>query len=197
MAQNQSQTRIPIFPLQRVVFPDSVLRLQIFEQRYLEMISQQLSANQGFGVTLIRKGFEAGKAAIPYRYGTYVNIVDFDQKDNGLLMITCLGEKRFQIHQQQIMDNHLIKADVSWLDSLQERMIGDEQSELVALLSELSQHPQVDIIDAPDKWNELGFVIERLTEYMPISELQKQAFLETSDLDLRIAMLYQMLSWLK
>jgi Lon protease-like protein len=195
--EQEANRVIPIFPLQRVVFPDSVLRLQIFEQRYLDMIAKQLSQQQGFGVTLIKKGNEAGIPATPFEFGTYVEIVDFDQKDNGLLLITCIGQQRFRINSQTVMPDKLITANVSWLDPLKQRAITDDQSELLHLLSDLSKHPQVDILDVPERWTELGFVLERLTEYMPITEKQKQAVLEESDLDTRIAMLYQMLGWLK
>ncbi len=197
MLEQEGNRVIPIFPLQRVVFPDSVLRLQIFEQRYLDMIAKQLSQQQGFGVTLIKKGNEAGIPATPFEFGTYVEIVDFDQKDNGLLLITCLGQKRFRINSQTVMPDKLVTANVSWLEPLKQRAITDDQSELLHLLSDLSKHPQVDILDVPERWTELGFVLERLTEYMPITEKQKQAVLEESDLDTRIAMLYQMLGWLK
>lgn len=197
MPEQEANRVIPIFPLQRVVFPDSVLRLQIFEQRYLDMIAKQLSQKQGFGVTLIKKGNEAGIPATPFEFGTYVEIVDFDQKDNGLLLITCIGQQRFRINSQTVMPDKLITANVSWLDPLKQRAITDDQSELLHLLSDLSKHPQVDILDVPERWTELGFVLERLTEYMPITEKQKQAVLEESDLDTRIAMLYQMLGWLK
>ncbi|ACV26026.1 LON peptidase substrate-binding domain-containing protein [Kangiella koreensis] len=196
MPKSEANQVIPIFPLQRVVFPDSVLRLQIFEQRYLDMIAKQLSQQQGFGVTLIKKGNEAGIPATPFEFGTYVEIVDFDQKDNGLLLITCVGQKRFRINSQTVMPDKLITANVSWLDPLKQRAMTDDQSELLHLLSDLSKHPQVDILDVPERWTELGFVLERLTEYMPITEKQKQAVLEESDLDTRIAMLYQMLGWL-
>lgn len=196
MPEQEANRVIPIFPLQRVVFPDSVLRLQIFEQRYLDMIAKQLSQQQGFGVTLIKKGNEAGIPATPFEFGTYVEIVDFDQKDNGLLLITCVGQKRFRINSQTVMPDKLITANVSWLDPLKQRAMTDDQSELLHLLSDLSKHPQVDILDVPERWTELGFVLERLTEYMPITEKQKQAVLEESDLDTRIAMLYQMLGWL-
>ena len=197
MPKQEVNRVIPIFPLQRVVFPDSVLRLQIFEQRYLDMIAKQLSQQQGFGVTLIKKGNEAGIPATPFEYGTYVEIVDFDQKDNGLLLITCVGQQRFRINSQTIMPDRLITANVSWLDNIEQRAMTEDQSELVNLLSDLSKHPQVDILDVPERWTELSFVLERLTEYMPISERQKQAVLEESCLDTRIAMLYQMLGWMK
>ncbi len=188
---------IPIFPLSRVVFPDSLLRLQIFEQRYLKMIAEQLARSEGFGVCLIKKGNEVGVPATPFSIGTYVEIVDFDQTETGLLKIVCLGQRRFQINSLQALESGLLSANVSWLAPMARQNLHQESSELTNLLLDLSQHPQVEIIDQPEKWNELGFVMERLTEYMPISERQKQAILETPDLALRQAILYQILSWLK
>lgn len=114
-----------------------------------------------------------------------------------MLLITCVGKQRFRINSQTIMPDKLITANVSWLDNVLQRPMTDDQSELVNLLSDLSKHPQVDILDIPERWTELSFVLERLTEYMPISERQKQAVLEENDLDTRIAMLYQMLGWIK
>lgn len=196
--QPQSNNNVlPIFPLQRVVFPDSVLRLQIFEQRYLDMIARQLSDNQGFGVCLIKKGNETGIAATPFNLGTYVEIVDFDQKQDGILLITCIGRQRFTINTQTILPDRLISANVSFIDNLEESLISDEQNELINLLEDLTQHPQVEILDSPARWQCMDFVVERLTEFLPVNELQKQAVLEENDLTTRIAMLYQMLAWLK
>ena len=62
---------------------------------------------------------------------------------------------------------------------------------------DLGKHPQVEILEAPERWQHMDFIVERLTEFLPVSEAQKQAVLEESRLDTRIAMLYQMLAWLK
>ncbi len=188
---------IPIFPLQKVVFPDSVLHLQIFEQRYLDMLSQQLAKGEGFGTCLIKKGQEVGFPATPFAMGTYVEIVDFDQSAKGLLNISCIGKRRFMLNNLETLPSGLLTANVSWLMPIMQKRLADEGSELIALLQDLSQHPQVDILDDAEKWSELGFVMERLTEYMPIDEPQKQAILEISNLDLRQAMLYQILAWLQ
>ncbi len=188
---------IPIFPLGRVVFPDSLFRLQIFEQRYLSMISEQLSKGQGFGVCLIKKGQEVGHPAVPFSMGTYVEIVDFEQSDAGILNISCLGKERFQINSLETLPDNLQTANISWLKPLESLTLPNEEDELRSLLMDLSQHPEVDIIEDPIKWNELGFVMERLTEFLPIQEQQKQAILETADLNMRQTILYKMLHWLK
>lgn len=161
------------------------------------MLSQQMSKGQGFGVVLIKKGQEAGFAATPYQIGVAVEIIDFDQQANGLLQISCLGTKRFQINSLSRLEDNLLSANISWLPEIETKVIESGQSELANLLSDLSKHPQVDIIDAPEKWQQLNFVLERLTEYMPMDEKQKQAILEESSLQLRTNMLYKILAWLK
>ncbi|MGD8796065.1 MAG: LON peptidase substrate-binding domain-containing protein, partial [Thiohalophilus sp.] len=55
--------KIPLFPLNTVIFPGGVLPLRIFEPRYLDMVSQCLRTECGIGVVLIRKGQEVGQAA--------------------------------------------------------------------------------------------------------------------------------------
>jgi len=62
--------RIPLFPLNTVLFPGSLLPLKIFEQRYLDMAAACLKDNAPFGICLIEKGSEVGDAALPHKVGT-------------------------------------------------------------------------------------------------------------------------------
>jgi Lon protease-like protein len=41
---------LPLFPLSTVLFPDGVLPLQVFEARYLDMVSRCLTEDTPFGV---------------------------------------------------------------------------------------------------------------------------------------------------
>ena len=54
---------IPLFPLQTVLFPGTLLPLKIFEQRYLDMAAACMKDNLPFGVCLIEKGSEVGASA--------------------------------------------------------------------------------------------------------------------------------------
>ena len=46
--------KIPLFPLNVVLFPEGELKLRIFEPRYIDMVSDCLRNNIGFGVCLIQ-----------------------------------------------------------------------------------------------------------------------------------------------
>ena len=52
---------LPMFPLGTVLFPHMPLRLRVFEQRYLVMLSDLLQSQTAeFGVVLIDRGQEVG-----------------------------------------------------------------------------------------------------------------------------------------
>lgn len=54
-----SLTRVPVFPLPNVVlFPQQVLPLYIFEQRYRKMINDALEGQRLVGVSLLKPGWE-------------------------------------------------------------------------------------------------------------------------------------------
>ncbi|MER3524044.1 MAG: hypothetical protein C4326_08240 [Ignavibacteria bacterium] len=52
---------LPLFPLQVVLFPQSVLPLHIFEERYKQLIAECLDEGKAFGINLIT---EAGLAKV-------------------------------------------------------------------------------------------------------------------------------------
>jgi len=54
-------SKLPLFPLNTVLFPGMVLPLHVFEDRYKQMIGACLEDDSGFGVVLIRSGEEAAR----------------------------------------------------------------------------------------------------------------------------------------
>ncbi|WP_101757630.1 LON peptidase substrate-binding domain-containing protein [Oceanicoccus sp. KOV_DT_Chl] len=91
---------IPLFPLGSVLFPQGRMSLQIFEPRYLDLVSRCLKDDSGFGVVWLRQGREVHKPeqAVDPRFaqvGCYATIVDWDSLPNGLLGITIEGNKNF------------------------------------------------------------------------------------------------------
>ena len=52
---------IPVFPLSSVLFPTGRLPLQIFEQRYLDLVRDCLKQDTGFGMVWITEGEEVAQ----------------------------------------------------------------------------------------------------------------------------------------
>ena len=59
--------RVPIFPLNTVLFPGGLLPLRVFEARYMDMSRDCLRHDRPFGVCLIREGKEVGAPATSTR----------------------------------------------------------------------------------------------------------------------------------
>lgn len=90
--------KLPLFPLNTVLFPGMPLRLHIFEDRYKEMLAQCIDNRQPFGVVLIREGDEAnGPLAQPHLVGCTAQIIQVDPLDGGRMNVTAVGEERFKI----------------------------------------------------------------------------------------------------
>ena len=89
---------IPLMPLKKVLFPRQEIVLQIFEDRYKEMLTYCAENNVEFGVVLIDSGEEVGGEAIPHGVGTTVKIREIVPTRNNRILLTGYGDKRFQIN---------------------------------------------------------------------------------------------------
>lgn len=92
-----SDKSIPLMPLKKVLFPRQEIVLQIFEERYKEMLSYCVENNEEFGIVLIDSGEEVGDEAIPHGVGTTIKIREIVPTSNNRILLTGYGDKRFQI----------------------------------------------------------------------------------------------------
>ena len=93
---------LPLFPLGTVLFPGAALPLQIFEDRYKQMLQDCLAADSRFGAVLIKEGVEVGGPAVPHPVGTVAEIIQVSDEQRGRFLISCVGRQRFRI--QSISD---------------------------------------------------------------------------------------------
>lgn len=179
---------IALFPLHSVLFPRGRLALQIFEQRYIDLVSASLRQDSGFGIALLKSGAEViklGTSQTVHRTGTYAKIVDWDQLDNGLLGITVEGRRKFHVRECRVTDNGLFMAQVEFskADYVDDQRIPvtADFTDMQDLLRTLEKHPQVQQmhlqIDHDNLW-ELGW---RLSELIPIGMDVRQQLLELED----------------
>jgi uncharacterized protein len=89
--------KLPLFPLNMVLFPGAPLTLRIFEERYRLMIGRCLEQSGPFGVVLIREGPEVGGEALPHSVGTTAVISDSVRLDDGRYYLTAVGQRRFRV----------------------------------------------------------------------------------------------------
>jgi Lon protease-like protein len=102
--------RLPLFPLNTVLFPGMLLHLHIFEERYQLMIMRCLEKRVPFGVVMIRSGSEVegfGPSAEPYLIGCTAHITQVQELGDGRKNIVAVGHERFEIVQQHYDEPYL------------------------------------------------------------------------------------------
>ena len=107
--------RLSLFLLDTVLFPTMQLPLQVFEPRYLDMISRCISAESVFGVNLIRSGPEVGGDAEPVDVGTTARIISVQPLQEGRLLLVTRGERRYRIVRTDRSEAFL-QAEVEYLE---------------------------------------------------------------------------------
>lgn len=176
-----AQFELPLFPLSAVLLPYGRMPLQIFEQRYLDLVRDCMKSDSAFGVVWIRRGAELAPqgADIPDlgKYGTCARIVDWDQLPNGLLGITIEGGDRFDLFDVDTRSNGLVVGQVELREAPEAAEFRPQWQPLVDVLCSLQNHPHVQRmglqIDYEDAW-QVGYTLAQL---LPLEESIKYELL--------------------
>ena len=172
--------RVPLFPLNTVLFPGGPLPLRIFEARYLDMIGRCMKDDSPFGVVLIRAGGETGPAEI-HDIGTLARIVDWYQGSDGLLGVTARGEQRFRVLSSHRERDGLNVGEVEILPAESEVPLPDEYRPMATILSGVLDDLGRLYEDLDRRLDDAGWVTNRFVEILPIDLAEKQLCLEQSD----------------
>src|SRR5262245_19771346 len=175
---SESDAEIALFPLNTVLFPGGPLPLRIFEPRYLDMVRRCMRERSCFGVVLIRGGAEVGAVMSIAVVGTSARIVDFYQLTDGLLGITCHGERRFRVLSRHVQPDGLHTGLVRWVDEEADCALPGEYQHLAQLLRKVLPELGDMYRDVDRKFDDAAWVACRLAEILPLSLPDKQYVLE-------------------
>lgn len=187
-SEHCDQGALPLFPLKSVLFPKGRLPLQIFEQRYLNMVRAAMRAGTGFGVCLLREGEEVARPGVHqqvHRVGTYVQVVDWDQLPSGLLGLTVEARCKFQVlachaEKDQLLVGQVARCAVDFVGE-PPLAVAAQHEVLVSLLEQLVSHPVISRLDMQINYQDLRELGWRLSELIPLPLEVKQALLEMDD----------------
>lgn len=172
---------VPLFPLNSTVLPRGRIPLQLFEPRYIDMLTRCLKDDQGFVVVLLRDGGEAGRSSAFYDIGTYVRIIDFQQLDNSLLGITVEGESKVSVVRSWQQEDGLNVGDVEYLAEEAQSQVPEKFNELPSVLRALFRHPVIRDLNMEIDYSDARDVGWRLTELLPLDKQEKQKLVELQD----------------
>jgi hypothetical protein len=172
---------IPLFPLHTVLFPGGPLPLRIFETRYTDMVGRCSRDQLPFGVVLIQEGEEAGEVATTATVGCSARIADFGTLQDGLLGISCVGERKFRVQGVWREADGLNMAEVAWLPAEPELPLPADYAAMAETvrqaLGELAEHYE----HVEKKFGDAAWVGSRLSELLPLQLVDKQVLLELAD----------------
>ena len=100
--------RLPLFPLNTVLFPHMPAGLHVFEDRYREMIRDCREQGTSFGVVAIREGLEVGAGALTFGVGTLAQIRELEALDDGGFNLIVAGASRFRVESLSLNRSYLV-----------------------------------------------------------------------------------------
>jgi Lon protease-like protein len=185
--------RVPIFPLNAVLFPGGLLPLRVFEARYMDMARDCLKRDEPFGVCLIHEGTEVGAPAVPEGVGCLAKILEWDMQQQGILNLKTRGSQRFRILQREASAQGLISADVELIAPDPSVAVPDKFASCARLLEMVVSDQGKPIFAEPHAFDDAAWVGYRLTEILPVPLAAKQKLLELTDSLARLSILQRFL----
>jgi len=173
---------LPLFPLRSVLLPGGRLPLQIFEPRYLDLVSRCMKSDSGFGIVRITNGHEVMLAQgtqppLTAAVGTLARIVDWDAMPAGRLCITVEGSRRFRVLHSSVQSDGLVHATVQWLADCQGVALSQDHVHLQEIMEGLAEHPALSRLGVIGRHDDGARLAYALAQYLPLEEADRYAVL--------------------
>ena len=174
---------IPVFPLNgAILFPETNLPLNIFEERYIEMIDFALGKNKLLGMIQTKDNGDL------YRVGCIGRINSFNETKDGRYIINLRGKNHFSIL-KEVPSNHKFRLVESVFENI--NIIQDKTFELKKFNKELfitKYRPYINRINPSIDINLINKIepttlIKFIAMSCPFSSADKQMLLETFNLN--------------
>ena len=177
----EKETSSALFPLSVNVLPCAYLHLQIFEPRYIDMVSECLANSEGFCIVLFKDDEnEENKEYLPHHnIATYVEIVDFNKLDNGLLGITVQGKYKIKIEDVWKQEDELLLGKIEKINEEDDNLSNEpEYLDLWNMVKEITNHPEIKKLNLDLDLNSSISVCYILASVLPLRPQEKQTILE-------------------
>lgn len=194
---------IPIFPLDGLILlPGSLIPLNIFEKRYLNMVEDSLKTNSrliGIVQPIMKKKDKA--PSFKNVVGCFGKIVKFEETEQNTYLISLKGLSRFKIIDSNLVKRGYIYSNISTENFSNDlnQTINDKSFKFAddkRLKMILKSYLKVKKLDS--NWNYINScsninLINQLSMICPFSAHEKQMLLESSSIDERYILLVSIL----
>lgn len=194
---------LPLFPLHSLICPGGLMRLQIFEPRYLDMVKNCLRNNTAFCIVAAAPEKTTRPVnKLPFAsIGTVMKISHADVTTVGLIMIDCIGQHRIKIHSFTQQADGLLIGDISDIANDIEIPIPDDLNVLSTRLQNLIESfaeqgvlPGDIPINRPYQYHDASWVANRWVELLELPLLEKQRLMQLDSPIVRLELLHDLLN---
>ena len=194
--------KIPIFPLNNVIIlPGSFLPLNIFEDRYLNMIDDALKTSSRL-IGMVQPLMDNMKNIKSFEntIGCFGKIVKFEETENQTYLISLKGHFRFRIIKSKLVQKGYILSEVSFetykndLNEIKTKNFKFTNDKSLKMI--LKSYLQFKKLES--NWNYINScsnldLTNQLSIICPFSTHEKQMLLESKSLDDRYILLLSLL----
>lgn len=169
--------RLPLFPLGIFLLPSGITRLKVFEPRYLRLVRIAMKEH-GFVIfphTLDANNLQSNNTEL--LWGSWVDIINFDQGDDGVLEIDVQCKFLVRISTLAREADALHFADAQVINHWSERVSSQKNATLSRSLMRLFENNKIlNEIYADKQTNDRYWVIARWLELLPVNLTIKYQF---------------------
>ncbi len=177
--------QIPVFPLSGVIyFPRTNLPLNIFEDRYLDLVNDSFRSNKLMGMVQSKK-----ENNLVYKVGCLGKISDYQETSDGRVLINLTGITRFEITKEITNQKKYREFEVNYEKYHKDVLVPEKIAAAYDKLNFMEKvkrffeknglminWKEFDKLDEAQKINTLSMIA-------PISNEEKQKLLETISLN--------------
>ena len=184
MLEKELPKKISVFPLSNAIFfPRTILPLNIFEKRYLQMVSDSMKENKLFG--MVQPKIQKNKNMGLYKVGCLGKIISFNETKDNRFIIALSGITRFKIT-EEVNNNKLYREFIvdysEYLKDLKKNEIEEKKYEKNSLLKKVELlFNKMDCYVELKEFKKLSFdqLISTICMISPFSIEEKQKLIET------------------
>ena len=190
---------ISIFPLSNAIFfPRTILPLNFFEDRYLQLVDDCMKGNRMFGMVQPRNRKDLSPEV--YNVGCLGKIISFNETLDKRFIISLAGLTRFRIKKELKKEKLYRSFEVDYSEFLNDLKIKKDES-FILEKNNLLKIIQFffEKINYPVKYNELSKLdldelISNVSMISPFSVEEKQKLIETKKIDNKIKVLSEIIN---
>jgi len=200
MKKNKFPNKIAIFPLSNAIFfPRTILPLNIFEDRYIQLINDRMKEDRMFG--MVQPKNKTSVLPDVYNIGCLGKIISFNETDDKRFIISLSGIIRFRIINELKKEKLYRNFEVDYSEFLtdlkekKDQILNDDKKNLLNKIRIYFQK-----INYPIDYNELiklnlDQLISTTSMISPFTIEEKQKLIETVKINDKIKILDEIISF--